>query len=239
MHGREREFLVHHYVYNSCDWPLDCSSAPSEGDKENLCVAATLQLSACFKATAAPWRQVMHKTQYDEKRLALTEAGNVDDIYDLLAAHEHKVSTADQARGARLGSPCRRPCSCLLRVYETQLPSVSTCLECIVPALSGSASLHMCSSFFYATHADADLIFFTLQQRSIPSRVHTACSLAPVPRTDVLPCTCLVKCCVNLCVAKMKLAVARPGPCFDNLRNAAVHLGGHANSQQGHGAFPA
>jgi hypothetical protein len=43
----------------------------------------------------------MHKTQYDEKRLALAEAGNVDDIYDLLAAHEHKVSTGDQARAAR------------------------------------------------------------------------------------------------------------------------------------------
>ena len=40
----------------------------------------------------------MHKTQYDEKRLALAEAGNVDDIYDLLAAHEHKVATGDQAR---------------------------------------------------------------------------------------------------------------------------------------------
>ena len=51
----------------------------------------------------------MHKTQYDEKRLALAEAGNVDDIYDLLAAHEHKVSTGDPARapvhgrGARCG----------------------------------------------------------------------------------------------------------------------------------------
>ena len=40
----------------------------------------------------------MHKTQYDEKRLALAEAGNVDDIYDLLAAHAHKVATGDQVR---------------------------------------------------------------------------------------------------------------------------------------------
>ena len=48
--------------------------------------------------TRAARGQVMHKAQYDEKRLALAEAGSVDDIYDLLAAHAHKVSTGDQAR---------------------------------------------------------------------------------------------------------------------------------------------
>ena len=88
----------------------------------------------------------MHKTQYDEKRLALTEAGNVDDIYDLLAAHEHKVSTADQVRAARIGSPCTRPCSCSWRMYEEHLPSVFTCPMCAVPALNGSASMHMCAT---------------------------------------------------------------------------------------------
>ena len=60
----------------------------------------------------------MHKTQYDEKRLALTEAGNVDDIYDLLAAHEHKVSTADQVRGAHIGSLWKfYPCTCLQHIH--------------------------------------------------------------------------------------------------------------------------
>ena len=65
----------------------------------------------------------MHKTQYDEKRLALSEAGGVDDIYDLLAAHEHKVSTNDQVRGARIagvpllahGACMRSHCPCLLQ----------------------------------------------------------------------------------------------------------------------------
>ena len=87
----------------------------------------------------------MHKTQYDEKRLALTEAGNVDDIYDLLAAHEHKVSTADQVRDA--ADLCRRPSSCQWRMYAEQLPCVLTCPICDVPALSGSASMHVCAIF--------------------------------------------------------------------------------------------
>jgi len=56
---------------------------------------------SCHGQNRAARAKVMHKTQYDEKRLALAEAGNVDDIYDLLAAHEHKVSTGDQARAPR------------------------------------------------------------------------------------------------------------------------------------------
>ena len=70
----------------------------------------------------------MHKAQYDEKRLALSEAGNVDDIYDLLAAHEHKVPTADQVQRAHMGSHCSCPCP---RPYwlrmSTRSPRLTRC----------------------------------------------------------------------------------------------------------------
>lgn len=42
--------------------------------------------------------QVMHGQQVEAKKQVLAAAGQVDDMYDMLAAYEQKTPTADQVR---------------------------------------------------------------------------------------------------------------------------------------------
>jgi hypothetical protein len=42
--------------------------------------------------------QMMQKQQLDEKKVALLEANNVDEMYETLAIYEQKVPTADQVK---------------------------------------------------------------------------------------------------------------------------------------------
>lgn len=42
--------------------------------------------------------QVLHTAQLDDRKLLSSQVGQVDDMYESLAAHEQKVPTADQVK---------------------------------------------------------------------------------------------------------------------------------------------
>lgn len=44
------------------------------------------------------WQQVLHKTQLEDRKLLTSQVGQVDDMYESLAAHEQKVPTTDQVK---------------------------------------------------------------------------------------------------------------------------------------------
>jgi hypothetical protein len=60
--------------------------------------------------------QVLHTAQLDERKLLSSQVGQVDDMYESLAAHEQKVPTADQVKHDDLTEA--------LATFQTQLTEV-------------------------------------------------------------------------------------------------------------------
>lgn len=53
----------------------------------------------CYACTrAAPALQNLHAQQLDDRKLLSSQVGQVEDMYESLAAHEQKVPTADQVK---------------------------------------------------------------------------------------------------------------------------------------------
>lgn len=61
--------------------------------------------------------QVLHTAQLDDRKLLSSQVGQVDDMYESLAAHEQKVPTADQVKHDDLTEA--------LAAFQTQLTEVT------------------------------------------------------------------------------------------------------------------
>jgi hypothetical protein len=68
--------------------------------------------------------QVLHTAQLDDRKLLSGQVGQVDDMYESLAAHEQKVPTADQVKHDDLTEA--------LATFQTQLTEVRRACGCII-----------------------------------------------------------------------------------------------------------
>jgi hypothetical protein len=68
--------------------------------------------------------QVLHTAQLDDRKLLSSQVGQVDDMYESLAAHEQKVPTADQVKHDDLTEA--------LATFQTQLTEVRRASNCKV-----------------------------------------------------------------------------------------------------------
>jgi hypothetical protein len=71
-------------------------------------------------------RQVLHKSQLEDRKLLTSQVGQVDDMYESLAAHEQKVPTTDQIKHDDLTEA--------LANFQNQLTDVSPYLYYIILA---------------------------------------------------------------------------------------------------------
>lgn len=84
--------------------------------------------------------QVLHKAQLDDRKLLTSQCGQVDDMYESLAAHEQKVPTTDQVKHDDLTEA--------LATFQAQLTEVitSTLLGCTEHAAPRCQQyLHLCA----------------------------------------------------------------------------------------------
>ena len=71
--------------------------------------------------------QVLHKAQLEDRKLLTSQCGQVDDMYESLAAHEQKVPTTDQVKHDDLKEA--------LATFQNQLTQVKGLFACrVVPS---------------------------------------------------------------------------------------------------------
>jgi hypothetical protein len=81
-------------------------------------------------------RQVLHKAQLEDRKLLTSQVGQVDDMYESLAAHEQKVPTTDQVKHDDLTEA--------LANFQNQLTEVSAALYIVLAHLIPALVFGLC-----------------------------------------------------------------------------------------------